>query len=428
MCGIVGLASAHKNGFSVKEADAFLDMLYFDALRGVDSTGVFGVDKHANVEIHKEASHAANFLTTKTIKEFKSKLISHGLFAVGHNRAATRGDIKDENAHPFWVDDKIVLVQNGTWRGDHKKIKDTEVDTEVIAHLLAEESDVEKALSKVQAAYALVWFNVETKTLQMVRNYERPLWIGQTESGGLLWCSEPGFMQLAAMRHEVKLKEKPVQIDPHVLISLGIKDGGWVKTEQKVNPFRHYQSQNASLYDEEAGDDILGHYGWNIPRRYMPPVHQQQQQQQRHHCVPPDPEKVDKTFAEIAENLIKECHLDSYQHASEVQETINSSMSTNRTKKHLVELDDFLPANNNKQCTTWHVYGRLITADNSLAKESIVHWFVYKKTQDEMINYVTNGFYEVELAHCRLHRFEEGKFIVSVMCIKPEMIVQNAVH
>jgi len=146
MCGIVGIASAFTNGFSAKEADTFMDMLYFDALRGMDSTGVFGVDKHGNVACHKEASQAGIFQQRKEIKEFRGKLVQNGLFAVGHNRSATRGSIIDKNAHPFWVDDKIVLVQNGTYKGSHKHHKDVDVDSEAIAHVLSEEADIETGI------------------------------------------------------------------------------------------------------------------------------------------------------------------------------------------------------------------------------------------------------------------------------------------
>ena len=117
MCGIVGVVSKHTNGFSSPEMDMFQNMLFVDTMRGWDSTGVFGVDNYGNVGIAKAAMHGADFICTKEFKEFKSHAIKNGIFAVGHNRAATRGTINDENAHPFYVEDKIVLVQNGSWRG-----------------------------------------------------------------------------------------------------------------------------------------------------------------------------------------------------------------------------------------------------------------------------------------------------------------------
>ncbi len=101
--------------------------------------------------------------------------LSKGWAIVGHNRKATRGTINDANAHPFWVDNKTVLVHNGTMFGDHKKHADTEVDSHAIAHVLSSEEDVEKALQSINAAYALIWYDVPTKQLNVIRNKDRPL-------------------------------------------------------------------------------------------------------------------------------------------------------------------------------------------------------------------------------------------------------------
>ena len=49
MCGIVGIATKQNNGFTSAEGDMFRDMLYLDAFRGWDSTGVFGVDKNLSL-------------------------------------------------------------------------------------------------------------------------------------------------------------------------------------------------------------------------------------------------------------------------------------------------------------------------------------------------------------------------------------------
>jgi len=231
-------------------------MLYFDALRGMDSTGVFGVDKHANVQIHKEASQAGTFLKAKEISTFKGELIRRGVFAVGHNRAATRGKINDVNSHPFWIEDKIVLVQNGTYKGDHSHHKDTEVDTEAVAHVIAETPDVAEALQKINAAYALVWFNTETKTLYMIRNSERPLYLAWADQT-LLWCSDPGFLFLAAGRNNLKLTSPPTMQPfpvPRTALPLNVsyRGGdqiqGFLLSSQKPHPQTVQECYNDESY------------------------------------------------------------------------------------------------------------------------------------------------------------------------------------
>ncbi len=132
-------------------------------------------------------------------------------------------------------------MQNGTWYGDHKKVEDTEVDTEALAHIIAENDNVEEALKKVQAAYSLCWFNTTTSTLNLIRNAARPLWLAETMSGSLIWASEGTFIQLAAMRSNVTLKDKPVMLEEHSLVSLTLKNNSWERKQVKVHPFRQVE-------------------------------------------------------------------------------------------------------------------------------------------------------------------------------------------
>lgn len=418
MCGIVGMATAYSNGFASAEAGLFFDMLYFDALRGMDSTGVFGVDKHSNVLIHKEASQAGAFIQTKELSEFKQKMIRNGLFAVGHNRAATRGVIKDENAHPFQVDDKIVLVQNGTWRGDHSKVKDTEVDTEALAHVIAENDDLETALGKIQAAYSLVWFNTQKGTLNLLRNSERPLWLAKTKSKALVWCSEPGFMMLAAARNNIDLDGKPEQLDTHTHVQLTIKGSSWERSDTKVDPFRSYRTTTNS---GDVDNDCWPYSGtvtrWTGNTSVVP-FHQRS----RHECyTPANNSRVERGFAEEAEDNLPEFHIDQPTSLA-AHDAVISQINSNITKKHIIELEDAVGGNKESDCSTWHVFGRLVTPDNHPAYNAVVHWFVYNKTQAEIIDYVTAGFYEARLVHCRRHVLANGKNLVAIMATDPVLI------
>ena len=76
MCGIVAIISKTATGFSFKDGDLFKQMLYADALRGFDSTGVFGINKHHNLKMIKSAQPAANFINTKAFEDFKSDIFS----------------------------------------------------------------------------------------------------------------------------------------------------------------------------------------------------------------------------------------------------------------------------------------------------------------------------------------------------------------
>lgn len=146
------------------------------------------------------------FLGTDTWKEFRTQIIQTGWAVIGHNRKATRGSIIAENAHPFWVEDKLVLVHNGSFNGSHKHIKDTVVDSDAIAHLLAEAGDgnYEKALQKVNAAYALIFYDIENKKLQLIRNPDRPLAWAET-ADGWYFASESSMLEFALKRADIKV-------------------------------------------------------------------------------------------------------------------------------------------------------------------------------------------------------------------------------
>jgi len=70
MCGIIGLLAKNQSGFFSKDADIFSQLLYADAVRGWDATGVFGVLRNGDVDIKKQAAAAA--LTQSTIKNLAS--------------------------------------------------------------------------------------------------------------------------------------------------------------------------------------------------------------------------------------------------------------------------------------------------------------------------------------------------------------------
>lgn len=225
MCGIVAVINKRRYGFNMEEMNVFSDLLYLDALRGEDSTGVFMVDNIGNVEIAKAAKDGHDFLKETAWSAIRGKSIARGWAMVGHNRKATRGKVIDENAHPFWVDEKLVLVHNGSMYGDHKKLANVEVDSHAIAHALAENPDTEAVLKGINAAYALVWYDIPNKKLQIIRNSQRPLGWAETEHCYFL-ASEPEMLDWVLPRRGLKILNKgdwAQYIKPEQMLTLALQ-------------------------------------------------------------------------------------------------------------------------------------------------------------------------------------------------------------
>lgn len=261
MCGIVGVISKSYNGLTIKEKDIFHELLYIDALRGEDSTGVMAVDNDGNLDLAKEAQPAGYYQTAPEYHELLKGSVRSGAALIGHNRKATKGNIVDENAHPFVVDDRIVLVHNGTLYGDHKSIADTEVDSHAIAHLIHEKGDdVEAALRELNGAYALVWYDVQNRTMNFVRNSQRPLTYVETHSGWF-WASEGGMLAWILNRNSMApVTGGTITMLPEGELHSFKRDGRtWKKTVKKLDLTRKTTSGGVfNWHGYEDCEDVMG--------------------------------------------------------------------------------------------------------------------------------------------------------------------------
>lgn len=203
MCGIIAMISKLDSGFDYKTESIFTQMLYTNALRGFDSTGVFGINKHGNLELLKSATTAQDFINTKAYNAFQKKIFMDFRVVVGHNRASTKGAKTDENAHPF-LEGNTCLVHNGTLQS-HKHLKDVDVDSHAICHAF-NEKDYKQVISEdLDGAFAIIWYNAKEKKLYITRNPQRPLWVIELSSMFVI-SSEPRMMEWILDRNGNKEK------------------------------------------------------------------------------------------------------------------------------------------------------------------------------------------------------------------------------
>jgi hypothetical protein len=205
LCGIVGLISRRPAGFNFSDMEMYENMLLIDSLRGKDSTGAFTRFRNGDVRVIKHGSHPFNLFRTNEWKDFKNQVIQRGKFVIGHNRAATRGVVNTDNAHPF-VEDNIILVHNGTLREQKNLTEEkTDVDSHAIAHALSKGSYAE-VLPQINGAFALVWYDTETDRLYAARNDERPLNLLISNDIYFL-SSEAWIAGIPAGRNNIKVTE-----------------------------------------------------------------------------------------------------------------------------------------------------------------------------------------------------------------------------
>jgi len=198
MCGLVGVAG----DLSYRDEAMMRRLLLLDYFRGVDSTGFAAVRRDNNFHIAKVASHPIDLYD---MGKFKSALNGNlSKVFIGHNRAATRGEVNTFNAHPFEFDN-IVGAHNGTL--EYQAVNRLEdalgekfpVDSMALLAGIAK-LGLEETIGMINGAWALTWFDRERNTLNFLRNDQRPLWYSYEENfQRVFWASEWEMMDNAML-------------------------------------------------------------------------------------------------------------------------------------------------------------------------------------------------------------------------------------
>ena len=370
MCGIVGLITGYKNGFSHAETQMMQDMVFLDSLRGVDATGVMWGDTQNNVSGLKESSPSWNFLGTTEWKNAKSGMLARGKWAVAHNRAATRGAKNDDNAHPF-VADHIVLVQNGTYRGSHDHHAKVDVDSHACAIALSKNDDVEAVLKTINAAYACVWGNHKDKTLNIIRNDERPLCIARTTSGGVAFASEAWMIVVAAERNKVDLIEEPYLLREHHLCKYVFDKGDYSVTYTDLDCRFHQKVSyqwSGNVFTHSAQRKAIG---WYKQEDDVKPIHTTRRQK--------------RAYADCYALLN-----DTYRNKPEDAKAAKIEAETkSKPVEYYIQGIDYFSLDPNGG-TEYLVFGTAVSADKM--SDMTVCWRQDSKSEKDMMGYAVSNF------------------------------------
>lgn len=209
MCGIVGYLNTNPTVSALMEA-VITELLYMDTVRGADSTGIAVVPEHIKkpVEIFKKAIPGYDFIQLKGYQKLIRQ--NDNSCIIGHNRAATRGSVSHQNAHPFQVDGEkgqITLVHNGTIHNKHELPQGNTfgTDSEAIANAFAT-IGVAETVEKIDGSFSLVWYEGKDNTLNFLRNEERPMEIIlDADMPRLYFASEKLMLESVLTRNNVTL-------------------------------------------------------------------------------------------------------------------------------------------------------------------------------------------------------------------------------
>ena len=268
MCGIVGYISLNDKSHPLAKRHFSDYALMLDTLRGSDSTGIIRVGEEFDVHTAHTTMPGRRYVNTDEYDAF----MSGDMWAmIGHNRAATAGSVKLENAHPFTFGE-VTMVHNGTLAQqgrtvpgyDHK----LEVDSMQIARALSQIEPDHKAvaelLEKIDGSFALVWVDRRDESINMCRNSSRPLHFGYGVDKDVMWFMSDGTHLKAVTG---SLKNAPSKVNSIYSLDkmklLKFKKGDM---KPEVTPFKAFTRPTATYQQPSGGGTTTDKVGTALAR------------------------------------------------------------------------------------------------------------------------------------------------------------------
>jgi len=221
MCGIVGYVGQRS------AADVVIAGLTRLEYRGYDSAGIALV-VDGSIRSAKKSGKLANLTHELTAHPLPA---SHT--GIGHTRWATHGAPNDRNAHPH-VSGRVAVVHNGIIENfavlraeleasGHELLSET--DTEVVAHLLADELErtpdlgdaVRAVCRRLEGAFTLVIADAEHPDVVVGARRNSPLVVGRGEGENFLGSDVAAFIEFT--REAIELgQDQVVTITPDSVV------------------------------------------------------------------------------------------------------------------------------------------------------------------------------------------------------------------
>lgn len=282
MCGIFGIVSLKPgvNSWLRSYEEIMTQGLYVTGLRGLDSTGLFTVHETKPQEVNyiKGPIDPMMFCDTKQYNKYVGKHFSSARYIIGHTRKATKGDIKWDNAHPFTYEG-ITLIHNGVLNNTYDfKDLSYDVDSQYIPAILRKHDKTEEAIGKLSGAFALIWYDAATETLNIIRNSQRTLaYYIDASADRMFVASEPEMLYMILRRNSVMCKVEDIEMfkPDHLYQVQEIENGNRItftsepmSFKESVTVTNYYGRGN---YNTPTHQGHAGYWGgYNAVRAYKP--------------------------------------------------------------------------------------------------------------------------------------------------------------
>lgn len=205
MCGISSLFHNLKHHNRDIE-NVMFNALWTGSIRGHHSTGLI-YEAEGKVDHFKKAVPGYDFMHLPITNQVLQN-ISKTPYLIIHNRAATQGEVKHTNAHPFQFD-HITGVHNGTLSFYHDLTpKDVHhpVDSMHLYDAMSRKGWAAIA-PEVRGSFNLLWHDDTDNTIHMCKNTDRPYVFAKIKKfDALIGMSEKAMLKWLVKRHRLEIE------------------------------------------------------------------------------------------------------------------------------------------------------------------------------------------------------------------------------
>ena len=302
MCGLSAYVNL-SNTSSPRESDidSFMNLFVLSQLRGMDSTGAAlmwkASAKKKKAGILEGWTYAKGFESCpRTLnncldaveeryerRDRKQKYEKPEVKAIlGHCRAATRGAVTVDNAHPFsFGNNKFVGVHNGTIYNAEESFAKLEktgkplegfeepeggfdpkdkTDSEIVLYCIYKYG-INQTYKHINGAWAFMWWDERDKTINIIRNHARTLFYAFDHiSDGLFLSSEKIMLEFCQRRESNSIDLANIrEFIPDLHYKLAVHKGQTLGKETKDVAWE--SKERVASYTAHTGGNVTNLYG-----------------------------------------------------------------------------------------------------------------------------------------------------------------------